>query len=103
MHTTYCTYLRFYIRITKLHTVSTTTLKSPGGLNVVAHQCMCLDYLQYVVELGFELKVRFGFQDDSFQGLLQHLNPSLSLLTGVCDAHVLPLTAESLLFSFVHL
>lgn len=62
-----------------------------------------LHYLQYVVELGLQLKVRFGFHDDSFEGLLQHLNPSLSLLTGVCDAHVLSLTAESLLLGFVYL
>ncbi len=62
-----------------------------------------LQYLQYVIELGLELKVRFGFYDDSFEGLLQHLNPSLSLLTGVRDSHVLPLAAESLLLSFVHL
>lgn len=64
---------------------------------------MCLHYLQYVVELGLELKVRFGFHDHSFKGLLQHLNSSLSLLTGMGDSHVLPLTAESLLLSFVHL
>lgn len=63
----------------------------------------CLHYLQYVVELCLELKVRFGFHNDPFEGLLQHLNPSLSLLTGVCDAHVLPLTAESLLLGFIHL
>lgn len=64
---------------------------------------VCAHYLQYVVKLGLELKVRFGFQDDSFEGLLQHLNPSLSFLTGVCDTHMLPLAAESLLLCFVHL
>lgn len=60
-------------------------------------------YLQYVVKLGFELKVRFGLHDGSFQRLLQHLNPSLGLLAGVRDTHVLPLTAQSLLLGFVHL
>lgn len=64
---------------------------------------VCLHYLQYVVELGLELKVRFGFHDHSFKGLLQHLNSSLSLLTGMGDSHVLPLAAESLLLGFVHL
>lgn len=54
---------------------------------------VCMHYLQYVVELGLEFKVRFGFHNDSFEGLLQHLNPGLSLLTSVCDTHVLPLTA----------
>lgn len=62
-----------------------------------------LNYLQYVVELGFELKVRFGFYDGSFQGLLQHLDPSLGLLAGVRDAHVLPFASQPLLFGFVHL
>lgn len=62
-----------------------------------------LHYLQYVVKLGFELKVRFGLYDGSFQRLLQHLNPSLGLLTGVRDTHVLPFTAQSLLLGFVHL
>lgn len=62
-----------------------------------------LHYLQYVVKLGFELKVRFGLYDGSFQRLLQHLNPSLGLLTGVRDTHVLPFTTQSLLLSFVHL
>lgn len=56
-----------------------------------------------MVELGLELKVRFGFHDASFEGLLQHLNPSLGLLAGVCDSHVLPLTAQPLLLGLVHL
>lgn len=64
---------------------------------------MCVHYLKYMVELGFELKVRLGLYDGSFQGLLQHLDPSLGLLAGVCDAHVLPFAAQSLLFGFVHL
>lgn len=64
---------------------------------------LSLHYLQYVVELGLELKVRFGLHNDSLEGLLQHLNPSLGLLAGVRDAHVLPLAAESLLLGFVHL
>lgn len=64
---------------------------------------LCLCYLQYVVELGLELKVRFGLDDDSLEGLLQHLHTRLGLLTGVRDTHVLPLTAQSLFFGFVHL
>lgn len=56
-----------------------------------------------MVELGFQLKVRFGFYDGSFQGLLQHLDPSLGLLAGVCDTHVLPFASQTLLFSFIHL
>lgn len=60
-------------------------------------------YLQYVVELGLQLEVRLGLEDDSFEGLLQHLDASLRLLTGVSDAHVLPLAAQPLLLCFVHL
>lgn len=60
-------------------------------------------YLQDVVELGLELKVRFGLHDESLQGLLQHLDSSLGFLTGVCDAHVLSLAAHALFLSLVHL
>lgn len=60
-------------------------------------------YLQNLVELSFEFKVWFRFEDDLLQGFLEGLDSSLSILTKLRNSLVLPLATEALLLRLIHL
>lgn len=79
---------------------------SPSTLSMPSLSCLSPtphSYLQYLAELGLELKVGATLANGPPEGLLQGLHPSFSLLAQPRYPLVLPLSTKPLLLRLVHL